>query len=87
MKKKIFAGIAVLAFAVIVGLSMSLNLGRETRIADLSLINVEALATGESASSSDKLYCCSPYDKTCVTYGDNTTVMGTLRKNSPCPLF
>lgn len=46
MKKKIFAVVAVLAFAAVIGLNVRTN-SQENKMADLSLDNVEALAGGE----------------------------------------
>jgi hypothetical protein len=73
MRKKLIFGIVLLTFTALI-FNTNVN-------AISSMENVEAL---EYAASDTKLYCCSPYDKTCVTYGKHTTVMGTLRKNSPC---
>ncbi len=83
MKKKIFLGVAVLAFTAIVGLNVKMN-HQENLLSDLSLANVEALATAETTGGSDKIYCCYPYDRECAKIGNHTTVMGSLRKNSPC---
>ena len=46
MKKKIFGGIAVIAIAGAMALSVSLN-AKNNNLSSISLANVEALANGE----------------------------------------
>ncbi|GBU08814.1 hypothetical protein AwDysgo_21450 [Bacteroidales bacterium] len=56
MKKKIFGGIAVLAFAAIVAFNVGLTKSDDNLLSDLSLANIEALASGESGDCSNGCY-------------------------------
>jgi hypothetical protein len=53
--KKIICGIAVLAIAAVAAVNVNLNLKSETKLSDLQLANVEALADDEN--DSDAPYC------------------------------
>ena len=63
MKKKIFAGIAVLTIALTMALNLNFS-AKNNRLSDISLANIEALARGEGENGD----CCS----TCQSCNGNT---------------
>jgi len=62
MKKKIFGGLAILAIAAVAVFNVNFN-SKSSKLSDVSLANVEALAEYEIPSSD--LYC----DLSCYTGG------------------
>ena len=51
MKKKILMGIFTLALLVTAGFGVNKSMKSDTKLSDLVLVNVEALANGESSGS------------------------------------
>ncbi len=64
MKKKIFAGVAVLAFAAMVGVNVKMNT-QENITSHVSMANVEALAGGEIIVG---FVCYDRIDKCCLQF-------------------
>jgi hypothetical protein len=75
MKKKILGGIAVFVIAVVAAWNVNLN-SQKSDLSDISLANVEALASGESGGQPMDCYCYIQYNndgrpKTDQTYCGN----------------
>jgi len=81
MKKKIFGGLAILAIAAVAVFNVNFN-SKSSKLSDVSLANVEALAADESGKVI--AYCCGNTG-TCAKSDDGSIVIHGIASFSPCP--
>lgn len=84
MKKNIFGAVLIAAMAVATSLIFKQS-KNETKLSDLALANVVALARGEDGNGT--IYCCGNYGvcmKVIDSQGKTHDVAG-VRSTSPCP--
>ena len=66
MKKKILSGVFALVLLATAGFGVHKSMNGNAGLSDLALVNVEALANGESGSSDCATYCTPASGYTCI---------------------
>jgi hypothetical protein len=80
MKKKIIGGIAIVAYAAIIGLNVKMN-SQESKLTNLALANVEALAEETGGNAHD---CPGGYCSFTDNWGNKCEACAPTGKNPKC---